>query len=217
MRNELEKEQIVAASFAKKQGTGNSQVIDDILRRYIARDINWKDRLAEFLTEEIPLGDNWKRPEKRFHSQGYIIPTSEIDYRIRIAILNDLSGSVSDHLAKLWEDVINQNAAQWSDLEVLIINFDDQVVGDTIHLEKEDFPFHLKRASRGGTDYKPPFAALECEDFDPDVIFVLTDLICDSFPDISPIAPVIWCEACDSAWRRHQEMPPFGEIIRIRD
>ena len=214
MKYEAQKKQIVAAKFARKQGD-NSQAIDDVLSQRDSAKVDWKETLEEFFSRELDAGNRWERPDKRFFGHGITLPSRQIERVGRGVIMNDLSGSVDNTLAKLWQDIVNENLSQFEDLEIMIINFDDQVVGEIETLSTDDFPFKLKRMSHGGTDFRPPFDALIEADFEPDFILVLTDLLCNDFPDTEPDCPVLWCEACSPYYRGYQGKPPFGETTRV--
>jgi predicted metal-dependent peptidase len=72
------------------------------------------------------------------------------------------------------------------------------VSGDTVHLEPK---------GGGGTDFKPVFAWVEENGVLPQCLIYLTDLCCNSFPDV-PEYPVLW--VTDS-----RRTAPFGETVQI--
>ena len=210
-----EKENIAAAYNAKKHGVGNMTVLDEAMRKYTAQTITWKDEIDDAFSIEFDLGNRWERPEKRFYSQGHILPSRRIEKTGNMAILNDMSRSVDTSLSILFADKINEVLSQFDDLDIVLINFDDGVIGEEIFHNSDDGELEIERGSAGGTDYVPPFQYLEELEFEPDIILVLTDMICSSFPS-EPEVPVLWCEACCTRYREYQYDAPFGKLISIK-
>jgi predicted metal-dependent peptidase len=68
-------------------------------------------------------------------------------------------------------------------------------------------PVRLEPKGGGGTDFRPVFDWVAKNDLAPVCLIYLTDLCCESFPEI-PDYPVLW--VTDS-----RRTAPFGETVRI--
>jgi predicted metal-dependent peptidase len=65
----------------------------------------------------------------------------------------------------------------------------------------------LEPKGRGGTDFRPVFDWVDENGLEPVCLIYLTDLCCDSFPEV-PEYPVLWVT-------ESRRMAPFGETVRI--
>ena len=76
--------------------------------------------------------------------------------------------------------------------------------------QRQDPPILLKPKGGGGTDYRPVFALIEQVGIQPDCLVYLTDLVCDIFPQATPVYPVLWLHVGNGGTR-----PPFGEVVPL--
>lgn len=215
LKHEAEKATIAAAKFAEKQGVGNMLAVSDIKDKILTSVEAWEDILSEFFDEKVQAESSWMKPNKRFYSRGMILPSKTTKKVGKLAILDDQSSSVSSRLAALWVDKLNEILSAFDSIEIVRIPF-SHYAGECEYYDEMDVPLELEHRFYGGTDFVPPFDALEDSDFMPDAILVLTDMLCSSFPN-DPGIPTLWCEACEGYFRREIDSPPFGQVIKIRD
>jgi predicted metal-dependent peptidase len=212
-KRDLENEIISAWKFSNNQGNGNP-IVDSIIERILTKHVPWYELVRDFFSA-IENGDsNWNRFDKRHLTRGMYIPSVEKLEQGRICFMIDVSGSVSSKLVKEWELKLNEIILELPFLEILVIFFHHTAYRFEEYTT-DDIPIKLYQRESGGTDYVPPFKLMNDLGFDPDCILVLTDMLCDSFPE-NPGIPVLWCAAYSEYSRNIATLdPPFGTIVEL--
>jgi predicted metal-dependent peptidase len=90
--------------------------------------------------------------------------------------------------------------------EVVHVVYCDAAVQSVQHFGPSE-PVRLEPRGGGGTDFRPAFEWVAENGVMPACLIYLTDLCCNSFPDV-PEYPVLW--VTDS-----RRTAPFGESVRI--
>src|SRR5205823_1535304 len=91
--------------------------------------------------------------------------------------------------------------------EAINVVYCDAAVQSTQQLGPSE-PVRLEPKGGGGTDFRPVFHWVAESDLTPVCLIYLTDLCCESYPEV-PEYPVLW--VTDS-----RRTAPFGETLRIR-
>jgi len=83
-----------AATSAKMKGHGSSE-IERLLEGLCNPKIDWRRRLNQFISKEIPVDYTMKRPGRKFYSTGVYYP-SIVRENLEVCVGIDISGSISD-------------------------------------------------------------------------------------------------------------------------
>lgn len=168
-------------------------------------DQDWRAILRDFVAATAPKDYRWMPPNRRYIASGLYLPSIERQGVGEIVIAVDTSGSIG-------RPELEQFAAEISAIA-------DEVLPEAIHVVYCDAavqgvqqfgpsePIRLEPKGGGGTDFRPVFDWVSENGIAPACFIYLTDLCCDSFPDV-PDYPVLW--VTDS-----RRTAPFGETIRI--
>ena len=192
-----------AAKMMGKLSAGMERLVDGILNPTV----DWRDVLQKFVVKHKTEERSFARPNRRFLSQGFYMPSRSGERMGPIAFLVDCSGSIGD-------DILAQMAAEvrtvHEDLrpeKLHVIYFDAAVTHYDCFLPDDtvSISFH----GGGGTDVRAAFDYLDSEGHADDLActIVLTDGY-TPYPDGSN-TPVIWAMTTDMT-------APFGEHCRVR-
>lgn len=196
-----------AATVAKMRGQ-----LPASLRRFLdealAPKVSWREVLREFVRKLARDDYSWQRPNRRFLSTGFSLP-SMLSYRMgRIVIARDTSGSTAPFVQEFNAEV--QAALDECKPEEMAILDCDAEIAKVHEIKPGDL---VPRDIHGGgrTRFEPVFDWIEkhCDE-PPEALIYLTDLY-GSFPAQAPDYPVLW-----AVWGDCDTKPPFGEVVAIR-
>lgn len=166
--------------------------------------VNWQERLRNFVNEVTRNDYDWTRPNKRF---GDIYLPSIRDESVgEIAVVIDDSGSID-------QETLNAFGAEIKGImedvrpSLTHLLYCDAEVSAHYRLEPDDIPV-FKCHGGGGTDFAPPFKKLEEEDIVPKCLVYLTDLHGPHGPE--PSYPVLWVSVTED------KVAPWGETLYIK-
>jgi len=169
--------------------------------------LNPVELLKNFIDRTIKSDFSWRRPNKRFISDGLYLPSLDSDKVGKGAFVVDTSGSTwSGELLHIWGKEL-QHFMDAMQFDMTVIFCDDAVR----KVEEYCAGDELKLEFRGGwgTDFRPPFQYLEEQGEAPAFLIYFTDLECYDFPP-EPNYPVLWLY-----YGNHGVTPPFGEVVKI--
>lgn len=164
----------------------------------------WYVLLRDFVEQAAKNDYNWTRPNRRFVSNGIILPSLYSEELPEVIIVNDTSGSTigyQGHFAKEASGVLSAYRTK-----IRVIYCDAKV-----HLEEEyeteDLPIKLKPVGGGGTSFIPAFDYIQEKGYMPSCLLFLTDLY-GLFPAKAPEYPVMWITPND-------QKAPFGVTVKF--
>ncbi len=195
-----------AMMIAKKEGklpAGMDRLIDEILNPQL----DYKEILARFMTENAKNDYSWRRPNRRYIHQDIYLPSLDSPQLSEGILAIDTSGSISHEEMNMLGNEI-KGVLDLYDTELTVLYVDTKVAGHQ-KVNKDDVPLNLRPAGGGGTDFRPPFKWIDKHELEPAFLIYFTDGWCSSFPSIEPDYPTLWIltEKNDSF------KPPFGEVI----
>ena len=166
---------------------------------------DWRAILRDFVAATTPADYRWTPPNRRYIASGLYLPSVERQDVGEIVIAVDTSGSIgrleleqfAGEIAAISEEVRP---------EAIHVVYCDAAVQSVQQLAASE-PVQLQPKGGGGTDFRPAFDWVTENGIMPACFIYLTDLCCDSFPEV-PEYPVLW--VTDS-----RRIAPFGETIRI--
>jgi len=201
-----------AAQSAKTMGNLPG-AIKDMIKELLEPKVDWRDILREFIERAAKNDYTFSIPNRRYLSQGIILPSLNSKELGTACIAIDTSGSVSKDELKQFASEVNSILEEYQDITIKVIYCDTQVAHtETFH--STDMPVGLSMHGGGGTDFRPPFKWVE-ENIDgkPTCMIYFTDMECNSFPP-DPEYPVIWIQT-ETPYSNHFAEAPFGEVITM--
>jgi len=117
----------------------------------------------------------------------------------------DTSGSIGTHELEQFAGEISAISEETQPLAIHVV-YCDAAVQSTQQFEPSE-PIRLEPKGGGGTDFCPVFRWVDENSITPVCLIYLTDLCCNSFPEV-PDYPVLWATESRST-------APFGEMLRI--
>lgn len=166
---------------------------------------DWRAILRDFVTATTPSDYRWSPPNRRYIASGLYLPSIQRRGLGEIVIAVDTSGSIGKHeLEKFAGEVsaISEEAKP----EAIHVVYCDAVVQSAQQFGPSE-PVQLEPKGGGGTDFCPAFEWVAENDITPVCLIYLTDLCCNSYPEV-PEYPVLW--VTDS-----RRTALFGETVRI--
>ena len=199
-----------AASLARAQGNAPGAV-EETIRQAHRSILDWRSLLRRYMTDAARRDYSWSVPNRRFIDSGLYLPSMHSQGIDAIAIIIDTSASLpGETLALFWAEV-RQIAAELQPESIYVLQV-DAVLQDAARYSAGDLPDSIAIKGRGGTDFRPGFAWLHEQGVRPSCCLYLTDMECDSYPEIAPGYPVVWVN-WGAAGGPNRE--PWGERIDI--
>lgn len=208
LEREIDSKTSQAAASAKSQGKLPAG-LERFIKAALKPEVDWRERLRQFVGRNIPVDMTWSRPRKKFlWMNDMYLPSSDKRGVGKIVGIFDTSGSIdfstggegaqfAAELKAIHEDVIPE--------ELHVMYCDAEVAGYDIFTPADEFV--VKPRGGGGTDFRPPFTKIEEEGIDVQCAIYLTDMY-GEFPSKPPPYPVLWVATSDV-------VAPWGETIRI--
>lgn len=194
-----------ALQVAKMAGNipaGLQRLVEEILKPKQ----NWRETLARFITTQCNDDYSWSRPNTRYISSGFILPSLHNLKVGKVVMSVDTSISIDEKTLNVFGGEVYDIATTFS-ADMTVIYCDTEVnkvetfeAGDDVKLEP---------CGGGGTDFIPPFVYVDQNEIEPSCLIYFTDGFCNSFP-AEPDYPVLW-----AIYGGHKFTPPFGEVIYI--
>jgi predicted metal-dependent peptidase len=181
--------------------------IDRSVNEMLEPKADWKSILREFVSRTAKNDYSWARPNRRYISQGVYLPGLHSEELGDVAILVDLSGSITPELLKEFSAELN-GIFEAYDCELTII-YHDIPVTKVETWKSADGPLALSAPGGGGTSHKPAFEYVEKSGLNPACMISFTDMASD-FPDVAPDYPVLFAK-----YGSYSAAAPFGRLIQI--
>lgn len=196
------KQATVQAAQAAK-GRGNipacmAKLVEDLLNPKAS----WQEILRRFIRDNAQDDYSWTKPNSRYSSTGFILPSLHSQRLGTIAIIRDTSGSTQDWQAEILAE-LSGIISEARPSKVIVIDADADVQR-VLELDPSD-PLPTDSVGGGGTDFVPAIA--KAEEFNPLCAIYLTDL--DGNFGLEPSFPVLW------ATNAREKRVPFGEIVEV--
>lgn len=192
-----------AAKMMGKLSAGMARLVDDILNPTV----DWRDVLQKFVIKHKTDQRSFSRPNRRFLSQGFYMPSRSGERMGPIAFFVDCSGSVDDaQLAQMAAEVRTVHEDLRPE-KLHVVYFDAEVTHYDCFLPDDTVSINFHGG--GGTDVRTAFDYLDAEGHADGLActIVLTDGY-TPYPTGSS-TPVIWAMTTDMN-------APFGEHCRVK-
>lgn len=205
------KMRVSRAYEAAKQAGKMPGDLERLVKAALRHRVPWQAVLQRFMSERTSVWQDWNRPERRWLSQGLILPSDGSVAVGNIIIACDTSGSInSAELSKMCGEVMafrDANSELGVDEEPVCVLWCDTEVHEQFVTCVED----LQPKGGGGTAADPVFTHIEENQYHPDAVVYFTDGYIGSY-GAPPPYPVLWILTVDGDPNFE---PPFGEVAFV--
>ena len=179
------------------------RTLDDMLKPKLP----WNRILAKFLFSLNKNDYSWRRPNRRFISQGIIMPSLYSEGVGKIDFAIDTSGSVSKDDFNRFISEIGYVFKAFNPNEIGVMQFDHILQGNEKCCSVRDF-LKLEFKGGGGTRIEPVLE--EYKNNDAKALIILTDGYLYHGAELDPKKPVVW-----AIYDNPNFVPNFGTAIHF--
>jgi len=179
--------------------------MEEVVGKATQSTIDWRTATRRFAQEMARTDYTWRLPNRRYLAQGLYLPALYNEEVGVLAIGVDTSGSIDQVLLQQFAGELQAIADEVRPRKIVVM-YCDSAIHRTETFEPGD-PIELHAVGRGGTDFRPVFAAVEQMEESPAAIVYLTDLA-GTFPATEPEIPTLWVTG-----RENVQTVPFGELV----
>lgn len=180
--------------------------LDDLLNPKLP----WTKILAKFLFSINKNDYSWRKPNRRFISQGIVMPSLHSEGIGRISFAIDTSGSVSVSDFNRFMSEIAYVFKNFQPKEINVMQFDHVLQGNDQCCSVRDF-MKLEFKGGGGTNIDPVLEVFK-DDQKSKALIILTDGYLHQDIRLDPKKPVIWCIYDNPGFK-----PLFGTAIHFNN
>ena len=210
IRDEI-KEAMVAA--AQSAGAGKVPAgVARLIKEFTEPKMDWRQMLRMNIQSLIKSNFSFARPNRKSQHSGAILPGMMNEETIDICVSIDMSGSISDAMAKDFLSEIKGIMDEYKDFSIKLWCFDTDVynyaefTGDTA-----DDILDYKPAGGGGTDFEANWAFMEREGIIPKKFIMFTDgYPCSSWGDED------YCDTLFIVHGNESIIAPFGQTAHYK-
>lgn len=180
------------ALIAGKVGSGGDRDLDDLL----TPQIDWREVLREFINTTCAGNDysTWQRPNRRYVSSGYYMPSGISEQVGELVIAVDTSGSIGQVELTAFMSEIRSICDTVQPERIRLLYWDTKICQDEkydMH-QLDDLVKTTKPKGGGGTNVECVTEYLTAEGIKPQAAIVLTDgYLGGSWGQWA--CPVLWC------------------------
>jgi predicted metal-dependent peptidase len=205
------KARVAGAAMIAKQAGKLPASLERYIQTILEAKIPWTSHLLDLAQQCAKNDFNWTKPNRRYLSSGFYLPSISNMEMGKIVITMDTSGSMDQ------KDLEN-SAAEVSGIlnqlnpEELIVIYTDADVSHVQTFTPDDFPIKLEARGGGGTSFVPSFEWVERNDINPACHIYMTDMYCNEFAP-EPDYPVFWCVVSSNK----KTIAPYGQMLYTLD
>jgi len=166
---------------------------------------DWRDLLRAFVRTSAKDDYSWTRPNRRYASTGFILPSLFSQRLGRIAVAIDTSGSIDSALLDEFLSQLEAIMHECRPETVTLIDCDTTINSQRDYEPTDTLPREFNGG--GGTDFRPVFDALQ---IDPPVLLIYFTDLEGKFPKEAPAWPTLW------ATYNMDKQAPFGTTLKLR-
>jgi len=210
LERELDEAIRQGALVAGKTGTGGMRGLEELLKAKV----DWREQLREFVSE-ICVGKDmstWRRPNRRFISEGVYLPSSISESMGELVIAVDTSGSIGQKELSQFMGECKVIFDSVRPETVRILYWDTAICGDEVYKQEEleRILDATKPKGGGGTDINCVTTYLKDKNVKPEAVIVFTDgYLGGGWGSWSGI-PLLWCFIDNRSAN-----PPYGKKLFV--
>lgn len=201
---------------AKKMHGGGAGNMNRELGDLLDPQVDWRELLREFVTNLCNGRDysSWRRPNRRFLSDGIVMPSMVGEAVGPIVVGIDTSGSIGGPELDRFLTEVKAITETVKPERIDLIYWDSAVAGHETYTmaEMDTLVSSTKPRGGGGTDPRCVPDYMERKKIKPECVIMLTDGCVPAWGEWD--VPILWC-ICGS-WGRGQ-FAPVGKTVHIND
>jgi len=206
-REELRKEMREAILNAAKADPGSTPAgVQRMVKEWTNPVLPWRELINQNIMSTVKSDYSWLRPSRRGWDMDAVMPGMKPDEEIDVTVFLDLSGSITEKMARQQISEVAGMLNQFAGWRLNIATFDTEVYNyQTFTSENMDSIEDYKIHGGGGTDFTCIFKYLRNNALEPMRLIVFTD----GYPFGSWGDP----DYCETTWIIHGSKdiePPFG-------
>ena len=166
--------------------------IESVVEKVLEPKIDWRERLAQFVTNCYGGSRRWLPPSRRHVWQGLYMQSSRQE-RLDAAVAVDTSGSTIGDLPRFFAE-LGGLLNSFGSYRMTVIQCDAKVQQVEVFDDMAPFPPDYKWRAKGGggTDFRPVFDYMDKHpELEPNLLIYITDGY-GYYPDRAPAFPVMW-------------------------
>jgi len=206
IREEMRNKVLQAAQAAAgKMPASLQRLVDDL----VEPKVNWRDLLQQNIQSCITDDFTWMRPNRKHMYGGIFLPTLDKDETVDLAIAIDMSGSISDSMAKDFLSEVYGIMSVYNDFTISILCFDTQVYNfQKFTKDTMDDLLTYECKGGGGTDFMAFWNYWMEQQIEPKKAVIFTD----GYP-FGSWGPDSYCDVLWIITEGHKTRvkPPFGQ------
>ena len=199
------------ALIAGKVGSGGDRSLDELLKTKV----DWREVLREFISTTCAGNDysTWRRPNRRFVSSGYYMPSGVSEKVGELVIAIDTSGSIGGRELSQFLGEVKGICDSVHPDAIRILYWDTAVCADEKYVgpEVENIVQSTKPAGGGGTMVECVPAYMTEHAIKPQAVVVLTDGYLGGSWGTWTV-PVLWCIVNGSS-----AVADCGKTVHVND
>ena len=197
------------ALAAGKMGSGGARAFDDLLQPKV----NWREVLREFISSVCTGNDysTWRRPNRRYISAGYYLPSGISESVGELVIAIDTSGSIGRQELSAFMQEVTGICMTVKPEQVRVLYWDTKVCQDEVYKQEQlaSLVKSTKPAGGGGTAVGCVSEYMAAKSIKPQAVVVFTDgYLGNDWGTWS--VPVLWCINGNNSAR-----PSTGKYVHI--
>jgi len=175
--------------------------------------VSWRDLTRQFIDQSMTKDYSWSRPNRRYLSQGLVLPGFVPDALHHMIFIGDTSGSITNELLTAF---VSEVAGALNDgvADKLTILYADTRVHDVQEFVPGDVVECKTTGGGGGTDFVDAFDWVMKNAPDASCVVYLTDMMPSHWNLPEPDMPVLW-GAYSSQQYLDKIKVPFGEVVHV--
>lgn len=203
-----------AANVAKKHNAGTMPAYLQTLVNEISQPIiDARELLAHFIDSTIATDYSFAKPNRRYVSSGFYLPTATVDAIAHLVCIVDTSGSMTTRMFSKIAGFIRESM-EAGKVERLTVIMADVRVTFVKEFEMHD-DIELQFNGGGGTRFDTAIQYVVDNIDDATAIIYLTDMECERFGN-DPEIPLLWAiHSKPQAFDRLADKAPFGEPVYL--
>ena len=197
------------ALIAGKMGSGGDRDLEQLLKPQI----DWREVLRDFITTSCSGSDysTWRRPNRRFVSSGYYLPSGITEQVGELVVAIDTSGSIGSRQLTAFLSEIKGVCDTVHPERIRLLYWDTSVCGDETYESNEldSLATSTKPVGGGGTDVTCVPAYIAKHSINAQAAIVLTDGYVGAWGTWS--IPLLWC-----ILDNERATPDSGKVVHIK-
>lgn len=200
---------------AQAAGAGNlPKEVERIVKSMTNPKMNWREILQTQIQSTVKSDYSFMRPSRKGWHSGVVLPGSQFEQTIDVAVAIDTSGSISETQLSIFLGEIKNIMDQYKDYRIKVWCFDTEVYNEQTFTPYEGDISQYKIEGGGGTDFMANWEYMKENDIVPHKLIMFTDgYTFDSWGD------AYYCDTVFVIHDNHNDNieAPFGTTTRYED